>query len=275
MQDFLYSVATFFLLGLGIFCIGHFSNRNNLGYSVFGWIIKQALTNEMWRCIRNSKQNTLAFISLIAILISGGLVVIFTFSPMRQNPLIMGLITIFTTIFCVVLINSVIFFRWLPYNKSIRRATQTRFSNNFVANQEHDGFVIVRYRCVLSNLYLVDCIDLLVRGYALTQKPWKIYCCSTKESFMEVYKDPNVVGLWIIGHGRKNRLAFDQNNLEYRELPKNVRRKEFIAQLTCNLGPGPSIIEINHPRHSFISNFLRIAMQNRCFIINTLDLHEP
>jgi hypothetical protein len=275
MLDIIYALISVWVLGFGLYLIGRLSNRNHFEFFAYDWTVRQALTKEMWRCIRNNRQNTLAFISLITILLSGGIAVSLALSSISKNPTIMIKTAIFTTVFAIVLIASVFVFRWLPYKKSTRIAKQTRSSNNFIAHKEHDGFIIIRYRNISLNLYLVDCIDLLVRGYALSRKQWKIYCCSTKENFIEVYKNPNVTGLWIIGHGQKNHLSFDQGALEYRELPKGVQRKEFIAQLTCNPGPGPSIIEINNPKQSYISDYLRIPMQNRCFIIERLHLNYP
>jgi hypothetical protein len=139
----------------------------------------------------------------------------------------------------------------------------------FSANEAHHGIIFVQYQDPRLHLFIADSIDLLVREFD-EKIPFKVYPINDEADFAQVYNNPSVQWLWILGHGERRLLSFlDDGKIKdilYENYPAKSHIK-FIAQLHCNPGGGRSLIEINNliPDHD-ITKF-RFPFQNRCYIM--------
>jgi hypothetical protein len=143
-------------------------------------------------------------------------------------------------------------------------------NGKFLLNKPHHGVVFVQYSNPDKGLFIADCIDLLVKNFK-EQIPVKVYPIKNETDFKQVYANPNIQWLWIIGHGAKGHLDYMENtkvnHIEYRNYQKNPNLL-FIAQLHCNPGTGPSLPEINGLIPDYDMTKFRFAFQNRCYIKN-------
>jgi len=62
---------------------------------------------------------------------------------------------------------------------------------------------------------------------------YKVYFCYLVEDFINIVKSQYVYGIHIFGHGRIDRLTFEDGAVLYREF-KGIEPKEFVAQWHCN-----------------------------------------
>jgi hypothetical protein len=133
--------------------------------------------------------------------------------------------------------------------------------------ETHTGIFFLHYDELASECFTADCIALLIENFQKYQISYKVYHCYNRNDFENHYIEITVTKLWIIGHGEKKGIRINKDILEYSLLPL-VHPKECIAQLHCNPGDGPSLIDINRPRTSFVTNFNRMTFQNRTLILN-------
>ena len=100
---------------------------------------------------------------------------------------------------------------------------------------------------------------------------FKVYPCEDADSAETNIRKPNVKGLCIFGHGTKNSLSFGiKGKLLYSNL-KNALPKDYIAQLHCNDGPGPSLLDLLFNGEGICSDGCRFMMQNRIMIREWID----
>ncbi len=175
----------------------------------------------------------------------------------------------------LIIIIIVIFLIFPIYLKIIKSGftESIRFAENYVSSpitEPHHGIIFMRYQDKMKQDFTGDCINLLGVGLQQNGERFKIYECSEPNDFIRRYIDPNVTHLWIIGHGRKNRLNFDNGEkIFYSDLPI-VDPKEFIAQLHCSNGEGDPLPIINRAKSQFYSNYKRLSHQNRCYILSKM-----
>ena len=143
-------------------------------------------------------------------------------------------------------------------------------NSEFQADGLHHGIIFIRYEDEDRQDYALDTIKLLGEGLKDLGESYKIYECRNPGDFRIRYINPKITHLWIIGHGTKSSLSFDNSQkLHYSEIPV-TDPKEFIAQLHCNTGKGDSLIKINQAKSGFVTDYYRVSHQNRCYILQKL-----
>lgn len=265
--NFFWGLLTIILLILCMLSIG-----KALMFTIYSiqWFFKEFLAINMFYCILSDLNNCLNFLLVLFILIIGGII-----SKMAISILYIGYFPegALNDILLVVVIFSfpLIIFHFLRikmYNDSLLSINREPCSENYTANSRHQAIIIVRYAEKRSNYFVSDCIRLLIEGFRKKNITYNSYVCQKKEDFIDIYQNNKAIGLWVFGHGAYSHLYFDEGYLFYRDLPNNTERKDFIGQFHCNPCKGVSLIEKNHPKSYFISHYMRIAMQNRCYILN-------
>lgn len=138
----------------------------------------------------------------------------------------------------------------------------------------HHGIFFIMYEDQCRQEYALDSIKLLGEGLKNLGLSYKIYPGHSPGDFRIPYVDPKVTHLWVIGHGTKSSLSFDNSEkLCYSGLPV-VDPKEFIAQLHCNNGKGDSLVKINKATAGFFTSYYRVSHQNRCYILSKLKDYQ-
>ncbi|HJK66198.1 MAG TPA: hypothetical protein O0X26_06655, partial [Methanocorpusculum sp.] len=71
--------------------------------------------------------------------------------------------------------------------------------------------------------------------FKIKKEPYRIYCCFTKNEVEKVITNPQVINLWIFGHGSRGGVdvadgPFYYDSLKDRDIPK----KGYIQQYHCN-----------------------------------------
>lgn len=142
----------------------------------------------------------------------------------------------------------------------------------FNAQGEHHGILFIRYSKKTKDISVLDCVALLAHGF-FGKVPYRVYECRTKEKFEELYYNPSIKWLWILGHGDRGGLCCevcdDDHYFEYSNL-RHEPSKLFIAQLHCNSGTGISLVELNNLFYDYDINHYRLCLQNRCYIIRKI-----
>lgn len=137
----------------------------------------------------------------------------------------------------------------------------------------HDAIIIPHYKSGMKELNIDDCIYLLITTFQQIKRPYKVYHIFSKKSFVDIYENQGVIRMWIFGHGEHGGLKFREGFIDYSTLkePPEVISKEFIAQFHCNFGKKKSLAEINQSEASYVSNFFRLGLQNRLFILKEIS----
>ena len=183
-----------------------------------------------------------------------------------------------TIIFIVIVIAIYVVYPDVKNRKLIEKSLKFAQTNSeFRADGSdgaHHGIFFIMYEDQERKEYAVDSIKLLGEGLKNLGQSYKIYPCRIPGDFRIPYVDPKVTHLWIIGHGTKSSLFFDNSQkLPYSELPV-ANPKEFIAQLHCNTGNGDSLIKINKAKAGFVTDYYRVSHQNRCYILCKLRNYQ-
>ena len=230
------------------------------------WLYHECLSREMIRCMFFCDKYNIIFFGGISLIVP--LLLILTYIvivTLQTQKIFEGLIIIIILPLLMVLI-------YIKIKKS-GLTESIRFAENNVNSQitgPHHGIIFMRYQDKKKQDFTVDCIKLLGEGLQQNGERFKIYECSEPNDFIQRYIDPNVTHLWIIGHGRKNRLNFDNHKkIFYTDLPK-VDPKEFVAQLHCGNGEGDPLPIVNKAKAQFYSKYYRLSHQNRCYILNKM-----
>jgi hypothetical protein len=146
-------------------------------------------------------------------------------------------------------------------------------SVNLSETDDHIAIIFPHYTEFRDELFVLDCIALLVRGFQKANKKFRIYHIYESKNFTDAYRNPKVTELWIIGHGSHGIFAFDnkqeENCIVYSKLEPLDVPKKSIVQLHCNNGEKLSLKDINGC-DGFVNNFKRAAFHNRCYIMNKI-----
>lgn len=107
-------------------------------------------------------------------------------------------------------------------------------------------------------------VELLIHFFKERGLSYKVKICRAPKDAEEIIVDPNAKSLWIFGHGKKNNLAFGKNGrLKYKKFEGCPDKKTFIAQLHCNTGEGPSLLDVMSDGNGICGNYYRYSLQNR------------
>lgn len=132
----------------------------------------------------------------------------------------------------------------------------------------HHGIIFAQQEDSVRKMFISDSID-LIASFFNKKIPFKIYPIYCETDFQNVYSNPNVKWLWIVGHGWRGGFVYSRNGkeieIDYSRYPRNPNLL-FIAQLHCNNGSGKTLHEINgiNPDHDI--GHMRFPFQNRCYI---------
>ncbi|MEN6396073.1 MAG: hypothetical protein ABFC78_06280 [Methanoregula sp.] len=149
------------------------------------------------------------------------------------------------------------------------------FKSNDFLNDQHIGVIIIiykkRYFWKWFYVYLSG-IELLTKGLIKRQKKFAIYRCSSPIEFKNIVNQPQTIELWIFSHGKRDRISFGNNILEYQEL-QNAPKKNRVVQLHCNHGGGKSLADYlcYDIRSSFVTDNVRSWHENRIDILTLLE----
>ncbi len=153
--------------------------------------------------------------------------------------------------------------------------------NYFYINKTRDEFTGNIYEAiVLTNKSLDDNIVIYLAGIMFlvmylkkNKKSYKLMKKFDRPKFNEFIYDQNCYGLYILGHGNRDRIGIGKGTKEEKEVMysefKNAPKKEFVVQLHCNNGGGESLAEIlasNKPP-SFVSDSYRNPGENSLYLI--------
>jgi len=75
----------------------------------------------------------------------------------------------------------------------------------------------------------------LENHYLEKNEKYRLYFCYLVDDFIKIVESQFVHGIHIFGHGRIDRLTFEDGVVLYREF-KSITPKEFVAQWHCNHG---------------------------------------
>jgi hypothetical protein len=134
------------------------------------------------------------------------------------------------------------------------------------SSRPHTGIIVLHYNHQFLD-YSIWGLNTLINGCYQIRKPYKlrglfriepykIYHCTKKEEIFKEINNPDVLRIWVFGHGVKHGIKANDGVLYYCELSR-APNKEFIAQLHCNPYGGKSLID-----------FLLLKSKTRNFIIN-------
>ena len=156
------------------------------------------------------------------------------------------------------------FQKWVESGKNAIKVDSPEFS----MNNNHTAIIIA----ISSGFQIFDVfkdsvygegIDLLINYFLHEKLPYKVHVCEELRCADSVIRDPKVKELWIFGHGKKNYLSFGNNGkLKYQNF-SGLEKKDFIAQLHCNTGDGPSLVELLSDGKGIFSDYYRYPIQNR------------
>jgi hypothetical protein len=152
---------------------------------------------------------------------------------------------------------------------SIKLIFETYYFENYpqwYSSRPHTGIIVVHYDHQFVD-YSIWGVKTLITGLYQIRKPhtirglfrvepYKIYHCSKKDEIIKVIDNPNILRIWVFGHGVKHGIKANDGMLYYCELSE-APKKEFIAQLHCNPLGGKSLID-----------FLLLKSKTRNYIIN-------
>lgn len=119
------------------------------------------------------------------------------------------------------------------YNKSKKDILSTYEYNS---EQQHTGIIIPINSKRLAESSSAEAQDPLVKTlFKLKAYPYRVYFCFTKNEVEKVITDPQIINLWIFGHGSRGSVdvadgPFYYDSLKYRDIPK----KGYIQQYHCN-----------------------------------------
>lgn len=142
----------------------------------------------------------------------------------------------------------------------------------FRSDNPHHAIVFARQDAE-RRWFISDSVDLLVKKMG-EDIPCKVYPISSKTDFDNVYSNPNIHYLWIIGHGWRGGFYFStpiaEEKILYSHYPKNSNLK-FIAQLHCNDESQESLSNVSLVEKNNLSSdqdlhHFRFPFQNRCYI---------
>jgi hypothetical protein len=151
--------------------------------------------------------------------------------------------------------------------KSEKHLNGTQNSLYSLANPHH-AIIFAQQKDPFRKMFISDSVDLIISGFD-EKIPFKVYPIFCDSDFENVYTNPNIKWLWIIGHGWRGGFVFSQNGkemeIDYSRYSKNPNLL-FIAQLHCNNGSGVSLLEINNLNPDHDLWHMRFPFQNRCYI---------
>lgn len=253
-------------LFLCIFVIGR-----GLMFSIFmvQWTFNELFSIKMLRCIISDSKNIINFLLFLSISAIGLLIIFFSIT--RENDyFLLGILLIMFILFAFIFWK----IRVGMYNDSLYAIDNYTCSKNFSENVKYHAIVIAKNRDDLYNYFISDCISILVKNFREHGIKYKIFICEKKKEFVDIYSNNKIIGLWIFGHGAYSYLNLQDGNLLYKDLPNISIKKEFIGQFHCNPCGGISLIDKNHPKFYFVTKGIRIAMQNRCYLLNDFPLKK-
>lgn len=137
--------------------------------------------------------------------------------------------------------------------------TSTIYSDSdYDKSKNHTAIIVIEYAKyhLISNLFLYcNGIHLLSQGLKELDEPFVYYPCKTKKDFLKILNTPEAKKIWILGHGMKHCLKFENEILYYCDC-QNALEKDCIAQLHCNPFGGKSLADYlcKQPDESFISD---------------------
>jgi hypothetical protein len=246
-------------------------------YNFLKWIKAIGITNKMQECFQCDKYNIIWYLSFLFFIFA--LIIWcfgFTFSKIGIESIFILYYFYALSYVCwaliilsaISLLIAIITINWL-YRRSL--SIQNK-NSEFDGQGVHHGIVFTRYSKKTKDISVLDCVALLYHGFS-EKVPFRVYECRTKEKFEELYYNPSIKWLWILGHGDKGGLCYevcdDDHYLKYSEL-RPEPSKLFIAQLHCNSGEGKSLVELNNLFYDYDINHYRLSLQNRCYIIKKI-----
>lgn len=227
------------------------------------WFWHEYITKKSYECFVCDKYNFLLGLFFYTMFIS--LILIFTI-------LLRGLSGRF--LFAFIILFCVTFFIWIIlkpilYIESCRKSIQYPQSANLSENDEHTAIIFPHYTNLTDEIFVLDCIALLIDGFRKMNKKYRIYHIYKSNNFEDAYYNDKVTELWILGHGNRGLLAFgsigENEHIEYSKLNKVNPPKKYIVQLHCNNEKLQSLKDINKC-DGFVSKYKRAGFHNRCYI---------
>jgi hypothetical protein len=244
------------------------------------WLKDDFFTEEGIQCLFCDKIN-LGYTVLVLLIIPAFFLPIFYFNFIRSIISLTpaeDLLAIFTLIiFGVCLILLILLFlalssQYLPLISGNEKGLQYPESDELSDDEDHIAIILGHYTKLPDNLFVSDCIGLLIEECKKTNTKYKIYHIFEPKNFEDAYYNDHTNELWILGHGDRGGLCYGKKGddyIEYSKLNRLALPKKFIVQLHCNNvfdETGPSLMEINQC-DGFVSKHYRMFFQNRSFII--------
>lgn len=241
------------------------------------WVKDIGFSQKMQKCFQCDKYNLIWYFSLLffifALIIWGfG----FTFSKLGMESIFLLYYFYALSYVCwafIALSTISLAIAIITINRLYRTSLSIINENSeFNAQGEHHGIIFIRYSKKTKDISVLDCVALLAHEFS-EKVPYRVYECRTKEKFEELYYNPSIKWLWILGHGDRGGFCYevcdDDHYLKYSNL-RPEPSKLFIAQLHCNSGTGISLVELNNLFYDYDINHYRLSLQNRCYIIRKI-----
>ena len=170
--------------------------------------------------------------------------------------------------FIVILILTNILVAFYIINRYYIDKTEDKFSGD-----KYVAVVLTNKSCRDKIMVYLSGVMFLVMYLKKNEKPYKLMKKFDINKFNEFIYDINCQGLYILGHGARDRLKVGNELIYYSEF-KDAPKKDFIEQLHCNNGDGESLADIIAPTEStsFVSNGYRYAGENFLYFIH---LYQP
>ena len=143
------------------------------------------------------------------------------------------------------------------------------------ANHAHHAIILAHYSPPdeKGNYKLMDYfdgVDIIIKNFQEKGKNvnYKVYEINSKSDAQKIICDPKTTSLWIFGHGKRNILQFESDNLCYYEVRK-AKKMDFIGQFHCNSYLGKSLADYNNPNSSYVTRWpqfsplIRMAVRDR------------
>jgi hypothetical protein len=142
-----------------------------------------------------------------------------------------------------------------------RRLIQT-FPENNCKNQHHAIIIAHKTSPKSGKFTYMDYLsgaDILIKRFRIDGKKinYSVYEVQKKEQVIPIILNENTTHLWIFGHGMRNKLGLNGENLCYYEV-RSAPKKTFIGQYHCNSFLGKSLADYNNPKNQDVTHFARM-----------------
>ena len=166
-------------------------------------------------------------------------------------------------LFIILIITLLILLICYPlYVSVITRRLIQKFPENNCSNHHHAIIIAHKTNPKWGKFSFMDYLsgaDILIKRFRIDGKKinYCVYEVQKKEQVIPIILNENTTHLWIFGHGMRNKLGLNRENLCYYEV-RGAPKKTFIGQYHCNSILGKSLADYNDPINQDVTHFARM-----------------